>query len=184
MTLFAPITVFLVCAIPKGLFRLDLFKWARLELLTSCAFEMVGINGGAYECWEPHVFRVFNSLSAWGSAKQRRLSASVSLRPIYRHERWELNRYFVSSYSSRLPSFSRILVPAHRMVITLHATNPTPALVTAGPLVTIGFALSLIWGTSIFSHSMVRLHFLTMIRHTNLNGTTHNNDLENGIFLA
>ena len=32
------------------------------------------------------------------------------------------------------------------MIITLHATNPTPALVTAGSLVAIGFALSLIWG--------------------------------------
>ena len=54
------------------------------------------------------------------------------------------------------------------MIITLHATDPTPALVTAGSLVTIEFALSLILGASIFSHSMARLHFLTVIRHTNL----------------
>jgi hypothetical protein len=57
VTLYAPIEVFLVCAVPKGLSRLNLFKWVGLEPLTSCAFEMIGINGGAYEFWEPYVFR-------------------------------------------------------------------------------------------------------------------------------
>jgi len=60
VTLYASVAVFLVRAIPNGLSRLDLFKWAGVELLTSCVFEMVGINGGAYEYWGPHVFRVFN----------------------------------------------------------------------------------------------------------------------------
>lgn len=43
--------------------RLDarrVYVFAGLELLMSCAFEMVGINGGAYEYWGPHVFRVLN----------------------------------------------------------------------------------------------------------------------------
>ncbi|QGP80492.1 hypothetical protein [Sphingobium sp. CAP-1] len=31
-----------------------------LELAMSCMFEMFGINGGAYEYWGPHVFRLFN----------------------------------------------------------------------------------------------------------------------------
>ena len=60
VTLYASIAVFLVRAVPKGFSRLNLFMWAGLELFTSCAFEMIGINGGAYEYWEPHVFRVFN----------------------------------------------------------------------------------------------------------------------------
>ena len=65
VTLYAPIEVFLVCAVPKGLSRLNLFKWAGLELLTSCAFEIIGINGGANEFWEPYVFRSLTPSLHW-----------------------------------------------------------------------------------------------------------------------
>lgn len=37
-----------------------LFAWAGVELLMSCTFEMIGINGGAYEYWGPHTFRIFD----------------------------------------------------------------------------------------------------------------------------
>jgi hypothetical protein len=37
-----------------------LFGLAGVELAMSCVFEMIGINGGAYEYWGPHVFRVFD----------------------------------------------------------------------------------------------------------------------------
>jgi hypothetical protein len=32
--------------------------FAGLELVMSCVFEMIGINGGAYEYWGPHVLRI------------------------------------------------------------------------------------------------------------------------------
>jgi hypothetical protein len=35
-----------------------LYTFACLEFLMSCAFEMIGINGGAYTYWGPHTFRV------------------------------------------------------------------------------------------------------------------------------
>lgn len=34
--------------------------FAGLELVVSCVFEMIGINGGAYEYWGPHVLRIAN----------------------------------------------------------------------------------------------------------------------------
>lgn len=37
-----------------------LWTFALVEFLMSCVFEMVGINGGAYAYWGPHVLRVFN----------------------------------------------------------------------------------------------------------------------------
>src|SRR3546814_13096371 len=40
--------------------RNGLYAWAGVELAMSCTFEMFGINGGAYEYWGPHVFRVLN----------------------------------------------------------------------------------------------------------------------------
>jgi hypothetical protein len=34
------------------------YMFAGLELVMSCVFEMIGINGGAYEYWGPHVLRI------------------------------------------------------------------------------------------------------------------------------
>ena len=39
--------------------RQTLFFWAGITLLESAAFEMIGINGGLYTYWGPHVFRIF-----------------------------------------------------------------------------------------------------------------------------
>jgi len=36
-----------------------LFGLAGIEFAMSCVFEMIGINGGTFEYWGPHVFRVF-----------------------------------------------------------------------------------------------------------------------------
>jgi hypothetical protein len=37
-----------------------LYTFAGLEFLMSCAFEMIGINGGTYTYWGPHAFRVLH----------------------------------------------------------------------------------------------------------------------------
>jgi hypothetical protein len=39
--------------------RRTLFVWAGITLLESAAFEIIGINGGLYTYWGPHVLRVF-----------------------------------------------------------------------------------------------------------------------------
>jgi hypothetical protein len=39
--------------------RRTLLVWAGITLLESAAFEMIGINGGLYSYWGPHVFRIF-----------------------------------------------------------------------------------------------------------------------------
>jgi hypothetical protein len=36
------------------------YRFAAVEFGMSCVFEMVGINGGAYAYWGPHVLRVLN----------------------------------------------------------------------------------------------------------------------------
>lgn len=43
-----------------GLTRASLFAFAGLELAMSCTFEIIGINGGAYEYWGPHTLRIFD----------------------------------------------------------------------------------------------------------------------------
>ena len=39
--------------------HLTLFVWAGITLIESAAFEIIGINGGLYSYWGPHVFRIF-----------------------------------------------------------------------------------------------------------------------------
>jgi hypothetical protein len=39
--------------------RGTLFGWAGITLFESAAFEIIGINGGLYSYWGPHVFRIF-----------------------------------------------------------------------------------------------------------------------------
>ena len=39
--------------------RRTLFVWAGITLLESAGFEIIGINGGLYGYWGPHVFRIF-----------------------------------------------------------------------------------------------------------------------------
>ncbi|MCU1647656.1 MAG: hypothetical protein JWN03_7931 [Nocardia sp.] len=58
--LYASAAMFIAQAIHRGtLTSRGLYAFAGLELVMSSVFEMVGINGGAYAYWGPHVFRIF-----------------------------------------------------------------------------------------------------------------------------
>jgi hypothetical protein len=43
----------------RGLSRADFWKWTAITFFASATFETVGIQGGAYEYWGPHAFRIF-----------------------------------------------------------------------------------------------------------------------------
>jgi len=179
VTLYASVAVFLVRAIPNGLSRLDLFKWAGVELLTSCVFEMVGINGGAYEYWGPHVFRVFNyplcigileaaQVICFSVAAAHLQARAVGVKPLFGLFVLFPATFFLANLGAGAP-----------MIITLHATNPTPALVTAGSIVTIGFALTLIWGASYLLPLDGQIALSDNDAPHKRNGTVYN-DIENG----
>jgi hypothetical protein len=148
VTLYATVAVALVRQIQRGISRLDLWKWAGLELLTSSAFEMIAINGGAYEYWGPHVFRVFNYPLCIGILEAAQVIcfsvAAVHLQ---------------SKASGWKPLFGLfVLFPATfamanlgagaPMIIALHSASSSPAIVTLGSIVSICFASILIWGAS------------------------------------
>jgi hypothetical protein len=61
VVLYAAPAIYITHLIARGaMTRRRLFGWAGITLLESAAFEMVGINGGLYEYWGPHVFRIFH----------------------------------------------------------------------------------------------------------------------------
>jgi hypothetical protein len=60
VVLYAAPAIYIAHQIGRGMMtRRMLFVWAGISLLESAAFEMVGINGGLYSYWGPHVFRIF-----------------------------------------------------------------------------------------------------------------------------
>lgn len=50
-TLYASVALFFTRDVARGMKRADYWKYCLIEFLTSCAFEMIAINGGAYEYW-------------------------------------------------------------------------------------------------------------------------------------
>src|SRR5271169_2058318 len=59
VVLYAAPAVYITRQIARGMMtRRTLFVWAGITLLESAAFEIIGINGGLYSYWGPHVFRI------------------------------------------------------------------------------------------------------------------------------
>jgi hypothetical protein len=60
VVLYAAPGIYIARQIARGMMtRRTLFVWAGITLLESAAFEIIGINGGLYSYWGPHVFRIF-----------------------------------------------------------------------------------------------------------------------------
>ena len=60
VVLYAAPAVYITRQIVRGMMtRRTLFVWAGITLIESAAFEIIGINGGLYSYWGPHVFRIF-----------------------------------------------------------------------------------------------------------------------------
>jgi hypothetical protein len=60
VVLYAAPAIYIAHRIGRGMMtRRTLFVWAGISLLESAAFEIVGINGGLYSYWGPHVLRIF-----------------------------------------------------------------------------------------------------------------------------
>ena len=60
VVLYAAPAVYITRQIARAMMpRRTLFVWAGITLIESAAFEIIGINGGLYSYWGPHVFRIF-----------------------------------------------------------------------------------------------------------------------------
>jgi len=124
--------------------RNAVYLCAGVELLMSCTFEMIGINGGAYGYWGPHVLRIFDYPLAIGILEAAQVIC-FSVAAAHLRQR-------VSSHIGLLGLF--VLFPAtfyianfgagSAMIIALHLDQPSPALVYVGTIISIAAALLLI----------------------------------------
>lgn len=147
VVLYAAAAMFITRAIWRGtVTRTTLFAFAGVELAMSCAFEMFGINAGAYSYWGPHVLRIFNYPLVIGVLEAAQVICFAVLASQLRARAtapWQLGglivlfpvTFFGANFGAGWP-----------MIIALHTENTSTALVTAGTLVSIGLAAALVAG--------------------------------------
>lgn len=134
--------------INRGLSRAGLFKWAGVEFLCSCTFEMIGINGGAYTYWGPHAFRIFQYPLAVGMLETAQvicfsiaaaalLKRTSGIAPLFGLFVLFPCTFYFANFGAGAP-----------LIVALHTANPSPMLIMAASALSIAFALLLIWGAS------------------------------------
>jgi hypothetical protein len=124
--------------------KTKLYAVAALSFVESCAFEMIGINAGAYAYWGPHVFRVFDYPLVIGMLEMAQVMvfavAAAELRKRVR-EPWQLAAVFMV--------FPFTFVAANygggmAMIVGLHAENASEFIRYATTLISMGCAVLLV----------------------------------------
>jgi hypothetical protein len=148
VVLYAGPAMFICDRIARGLTPKGLLQWAGVVFLCSCVFEMVGIDGGAYEYWGPHVFRILNYPLAIGVLETAQVICfSVAAAALRRAS---------SGWAPLLALF--ILFPCMfyfanfgagaPLIIAIHTQDPSAMLVMAATSLSIVFGLTLIWAAA------------------------------------
>lgn len=148
VTLYGATAVFICDGIAKGMSRSTLYKWAGVEMLCSCVFEMIGINGGAYEYWGPHVFRIFEYPLVIGVLETAQVICfSVAAAELRRRANGVLPLLGLFVLFPCTFYFANFGAGA-ATIVAIHLDDPAPAVVMVATLLSIGFALLLIWGAA------------------------------------
>lgn len=148
VVLYAGPAMFICDRIARGLTASGLYLWAGIELLCSCAFEMIAINGGAMSYWGPHAFRILNYPLAIGVLETAQVVCFAVIAAELRRRstsHWSLLglivlfpcTFYLANFGAGAP-----------MIIALHLDNPTPMASAVCSAISIGFAVALIVGAT------------------------------------
>jgi hypothetical protein len=130
--------------------RQTLFFWAGITLLESAAFEMIGINGGLYTYWGPHVFRIFQYPLVIGVLEAAQVICFAIAASVLRDRHtslWQLLglfvlfpcTFFMANFGAGWPT-----------IIAVHLKHTSTLAVTAATVVSIGFAVVLVRAAASF----------------------------------
>jgi hypothetical protein len=130
--------------------RRTLFVWAGITLLESAAFEMIGINGGLYRYWGPHVFRILEYPLVIGVLEAAQVICFAIAASVLRDRHtslWQLLglfvlfpcTFFMANFGAGWPT-----------IIAVHLKHPSVPTVTAATVVSIGFAVVLVRAAASF----------------------------------
>ena len=151
--LYANAALFAGHKIAKGIWgRKELFTIFGVEFLVSCLFEMIAINGNAYEYWGPHQFRVFQYPLVIGVLE----AAQVVTFTVVACLLW--NR--VRSWVGLLALFALFPITffgvnfgvGSPVIIALHLNDPgsNGFIVACATLISMAWAVALVYGVSMF----------------------------------
>jgi hypothetical protein len=130
--------------------RQTLFLWAGITLLESAAFEMIGINGGLYTYWGPHLFRIFQYPLVIGVLEAAQVICFAIAASVLRDRhtsRWQLLglfvlfpcTFFMANFGAGWPT-----------IIAVHLKHTSTLAVTTAMVVSIGFAVVLVRAAASF----------------------------------
>ena len=151
VVLYASAAIYVARAIWRGtLTRRMLWVWAGIELLMSSAFEMIGINGGVYSYWGPHVFRIFQYPLVIGVLEAAQVvcfAVAASQLRARSTSQWQLLglfvlfpcTFFMANFGAGWPT-----------IIAIHLENTSTPVIAAATVVSIGFAVVLVRAAASF----------------------------------
>ena len=127
-----------------------LFVWAGITLLESAAFEIIGINGGLYTYWGPHVFRIFQYplvIAVLEAAQVICFAVAASVLRDRHTSLWQLLglfvlfpcTFFMANFGAGWPT-----------IIAIHLKHTSAPTVIAATVVSICFAVILVKAAASF----------------------------------
>jgi hypothetical protein len=133
-----------------------LFGLAGTEFAMSCVFEMIGINGGAYEYWGPHVFRVFDYPLVIGVLEAAQVTCFTVAAALLRER--SAGKAGLLGLFVLFPCtfFMANLGAGAPVVVALHLEGTGPLVVGAASILSILFAVTLVRGASMVLPRAVR----------------------------
>jgi hypothetical protein len=151
VVLYAAPAIYITYQIARGtMTRNKLYVWAGITLLESAAFEMIGINGGLYTYWGPHVFRIFQYPLVIGVLEAAQVIcfavAASQLRARCTGQRQLLGLFVLFPCTFYMANFGA----GWPIIIAIHLENTSTPVIAAATLVSIGFAVVLVRAAASF----------------------------------
>jgi hypothetical protein len=151
VVLYAAPAIYITYQIARGtMTRNKLYVWAGITLLESAAFEIIGINGGLYSYWGPHVFRIFQYPLVIGVLEAAQVICFAVVASQLRARcagQWQLLGLFVLF---PFTFFGANFGAGWPTIIAIHLEHTSTALVAAATVVSIGFAVVLVQAAASF----------------------------------
>jgi hypothetical protein len=151
VVLYAAPAIYIARQISRGMMtRRTLFVWAGITLLESAAFEIIGINGGLYAYWGPHVFRIFQYPLVIGVLEAAQVICFAVAASLLRGRctgQWQLLAlfllfpctFFMANFGAGWPT-----------IIAVHLEHTSTPVVAAAAVISIFFAVILIGAAASF----------------------------------
>jgi len=151
VVLYAAPGIYIAHRIARGMItRRTVFVWAGITLLESAVFEIVGINGGLYSYWGPHVFRIFQYPLVIGvleAAQVMCFAVAASQLRARCTAHWQLLglfvlfpcTFFMANFGAGWPT-----------IIAMHLEHTSTPVIAAAAVLSICFALILVQAAASF----------------------------------